>query len=205
LHCYVYSADRNQIENWCGIISLSDFLYLLFLLLTLHLSLLCHVNGKWYFHSCLSSSLRTGYKTVAHLVRTKLKSRPGAQCTRCQSWTEFISPFSMQLQEEWETTEIGNDSHFLIILDSLWYIENQNKYVFTHSIDHGLRTPGEEIAFTAQPKIKSQSKMFLYGRSIFCLPHRPKISDFFDLCLHWVSVVRGIDHPAIIAKKLCLK
>ena len=30
-----------------------------------------------------------------------------------------------------------------------------------------------------------------YGQSIFCLPHRPKISDFFDLCLHWVPVVRG--------------
>ena len=27
--------------------------------------------------------------------------------------------------------------------------------------------------------------------SIFCLPHRPKFSDFFDLCPHWVSVVRG--------------
>ena len=24
----------------------------------------------------------------------------------------------------------------------------------------------------------------------FCLPHRPKFSDFFDLSLHWVSVVR---------------
>ena len=55
---------------------------------------------------------------------------------------------------------------------------------------HGLRTPGEEIAFTAWPKIKSQSQIFRYGQSIFCLPHRPKISDFFDLCLHWVSVVR---------------
>ena len=30
-----------------------------------------------------------------------------------------------------------------------------------------------------------------YGRSIFCLPHRPNFSDIFDLCLHWVSVVRG--------------
>ena len=29
------------------------------------------------------------------------------------------------------------------------------------------------------------------GQSIFCLPHRPKISGFFDLCIHWVSVVRG--------------
>ena len=56
---------------------------------------------------------------------------------------------------------------------------------------HGLRTPSEEIAFTARPKIKSKSQILRYGRSIFCLPLRPKISDFFDLCLDWVSVVRG--------------
>ena len=55
---------------------------------------------------------------------------------------------------------------------------------------HGLWTPGEEMAFTAQTKIKSQSQIFRYGRRICCLPHRPKISNFFDLCLHWVSVVR---------------
>ena len=57
---------------------------------------------------------------------------------------------------------------------------------------HRLRTPSEEIAYTAQPKIKSQSQIFRYSRSIFCLPHQPKISDFFDSCLHWVSVVRGL-------------
>ena len=56
-------------------------------------------------------------------------------------------------------------------------------------LGHGLRTPGEEIFFTAWPKIHSQSQIFRYGRSIFCLPHRPKFSDCFDLCLHWVSVV----------------
>ena len=41
----------------------------------------------------------------------------------------------------------------------------------------------------ARPKIQSQ--IFRYSRSIFCLPHRPNFSDFFDFCLHWVSVVRG--------------
>ena len=56
-------------------------------------------------------------------------------------------------------------------------------------IKQGLRTPGEEIAFAARPKIKSQSQIYSYVRSIFCLPHPPKISGFFDLCLHWVSVV----------------
>ena len=61
----------------------------------------------------------------------------------------------------------------------------------SHSLEHGLRTPGEKIAFTARPQIKSQSRIYRYGRSIICLPHQPKISDFFDLCLHWVSVVRA--------------
>ena len=54
---------------------------------------------------------------------------------------------------------------------------------------HGLRTVGEEIAFTARPKIKSQSQILRYGRSIFCLPHRPNFSDLLELCLYWVSVV----------------
>ena len=57
--------------------------------------------------------------------------------------------------------------------------------------NHGLRTPREEKAFTARPKIHSHSQIFRYGRSIFCLPLRPNFSDIFDLCLHWVSVVRG--------------
>ena len=61
-----------------------------------------------------------------------------------------------------------------------------------HNMYHGLRTPDEEIAFTALPKINSQSQIYRYGQNIFCLPHLPKISDFFDLCLHWVFVVRGM-------------
>ena len=56
---------------------------------------------------------------------------------------------------------------------------------------HGLRTPREEIAFTAWPKIHSHSQFFRYGRSIFCLPRRLNFSDIFDLFLHWVSVVFG--------------
>ena len=51
--------------------------------------------------------------------------------------------------------------------------------------------PREEIVVNAWPKIHSQSQIFRYGRRIFCLPHRPNFSDIFDLCLHWVSVVRG--------------
>ena len=61
----------------------------------------------------------------------------------------------------------------------------------SNGLEHGLRTPREEKAFTARPKIQSQSQIFRYGRSIFCLPHRPNFSDIFDLCLQWVSVVRG--------------
>ena len=59
---------------------------------------------------------------------------------------------------------------------------------------HGLGTPSEEIAFTARPKFYSQSQIFRYGWSIFCLPHWPKFSNFFVLCLHWVSVVRVLGY-----------
>ena len=47
------------------------------------------------------------------------------------------------------------------------------------------------IPFTKRLKINSQSQIFRYHRSIFCQLHLPKFSDFFDLCLHWVSIVRG--------------
>ena len=70
-----------------------------------------------------------------------------------------------------------------------------NRYILNIFLvlNHELRTPREKIAFTARPKIQSQSHISRYGRSIFCLPHRPNFSDIFDLCLHWVSVVRVLN------------
>ena len=56
----------------------------------------------------------------------------------------------------------------------------------------GLQTHGEEMALTLRPTINSHSQIFNYERNILCLPHRPKFSNFFDLCLHWVSVVRAL-------------
>ena len=55
---------------------------------------------------------------------------------------------------------------------------------------HGLRTPREEIAFTARPKIHSQSHI-LSATS----------ADNFDLCLHWVSVVRVWQQDSEVAQK----
>ena len=72
---------------------------------------------------------------------------------------------------------------------------------FFNSQLHGLRTPREEIAFTARPKIHSHSQIFRYGRSIFCLPHRPNFSDIFDLRLHWVSVVRVLYNSELYSQK----
>ena len=69
---------------------------------------------------------------------------------------------------------------------------------------HRPRTPREEIAFTEWPKIHSHSQIFRYGRSIFCLPYRPTFSDIIDLCLHWVSVVRGTrDWGESLGQQLC--
>jgi hypothetical protein len=64
-------------------------------------------------------------------------------------------------------------------------------YLLSWTTETRSRRPREEIVFIARPKIQSQSQIFRYGQSIFCLPHRPNFSDIFDLCLHWVSVVRA--------------
>ena len=56
---------------------------------------------------------------------------------------------------------------------------------------------------TVRPNIQSQSQIFLYGQSIFCLPRRPNFSDFFDLCLHWVSVVHEHGHRELLDGRLC--
>ena len=82
------------------------------------------------------------------------------------------------------------------ILCNIWWsiidvVENRGKLYYP--LDHGLRTPREEIAFTTRPKIHSHSQIFRYGQSIFCLTHRLNFSDIFDSCLHWVSVVHALD------------
>ena len=69
---------------------------------------------------------------------------------------------------------------------------------------HGLRTPREEIVFNAWPKINSHSQIFRYDGSILCLRNRPNFSDIFELCLHWVSVVRACIRPEkpLVTKQL---
>ena len=63
----------------------------------------------------------------------------------------------------------------------LWKCKTFYSNTTSFSHFHGLRTPREEIAFTERLKIQSQSQIFRYGQSIFCLPHRPNFSDIFDL------------------------
>ena len=57
---------------------------------------------------------------------------------------------------------------------------------------HGLQTPREEIAFTARPKIQSQSQIFRYG--IFCLPHWPNFSDTYL----WFMPSLGVRSPCVL-------
>ena len=55
-----------------------------------------------------------------------------------------------------------------------------------HRVKHGLRTPREDIAFTARPKILSQSQIFRYGRSIICLTH--PIGPIFQISLIYAFI-----------------
>ena len=52
---------------------------------------------------------------------------------------------------------------------------------------------------TKRPSLHSQKlnpnpKFLGTAKAYFCLPHRPNLSDFFDLCRHWLSVVRGYSY-----------
>ena len=51
-----------------------------------------------------------------------------------------------------------------------WFSNMENNFASIHCLIYGLRTPIEEIAFTAWLKIM----IYWYGRSTCCLPHRPK-------------------------------
>ena len=70
----------------------------------------------------------------------------------------------------------------------------QNDYYNFCEVNHGLRTPREEIAFTTRPKIHSHSQILGTAKAYFVCHIGPNFSDIFDLCLHWVSVVREVNH-----------
>ena len=95
-------------------------------------------------------------------------------------------------------SKIKNTAFSLVDIEFLIELKPKKTLIF-FSILHGLlRMPGEEIAFTAWPKINSHSQIYRYGQSIFCLPHRPKFSCLFDLCLHWVSVVQSMTEAVFL-------
>ena len=72
--------------------------------------------------------------------------------------------------------ELNNFCHF--VHDFSQDVKNAT-ILYNLGVNHGLRKPGEEIAFIAQPKIYSRSQILRYCRSIFCLPHRPKFQKYF--------------------------
>ena len=80
----------------------------------------------------------------------------------------------------------------IIVLLRKNYVDGERQYLLCFL--HGLRMPSKEIVFTLRPKIHSHSQISRYSRRRFCLPHQLKFSDFFDLCLHWVSLVRGFQN-----------
>ena len=47
----------------------------------------------------------------------------------------------------------------------------------------------KEMAYRTWPRITPQSQMFNIAEAF-----NPDISYFFDLCLHWMSLVRGLSY-----------
>jgi hypothetical protein len=126
---------------------------------------------------------RNNFRVPYHHVRVYLKKRghhiDNTMINKRENSPVFLFSFSFGPPYEMKKihTHTANTNHCLLFSE------------FCNHAVHGLRTPREEKAFTARPKIHSHSQIFRYSQSIFCLPLRPNFSDIFDLCLHWVSVV----------------
>ena len=75
---------------------------------------------------------------------------------------------------------------------SLKYFENGLKSTQTFQrLMGGMNCWGRSHLNQIRSAVRSE--IFRYGRSIFC---RPNFSDIFELCLHWVSIVRGLDYSS---------
>ena len=73
----------------------------------------------------------------------------------------------------------------------------QNQELSKSWVENRNRNPERSESKDSKGKVDSYdgcNSIFRYDRSIFCLPHWPNFSDIFDLCIHWVSVVRGSVH-----------
>ena len=112
---------------------------------------------------------------------TLLESKPQHQLV---FYWDVITAYSIV-----EYLDLGNFPS--IILTLILWAGHKSLTLFS-GFPHRLQMPWDEVVFTKWRKIHSHSQIFRYGRSIFCLPHWPKLSYFFDLCLHFTSVVRGL-------------
>ena len=104
-------------------------------------------------------------------------------CLKLQNWIH--SPTMLETQAVFRVCAIVRETG-----DIPWSCILINNEAFRR---HLAQTTDAQIENSLQcmAKIQSQSQSFWYGRSIFCLPHRPHFWDIFDSCLHWVSVIRA--------------
>ena len=77
-------------------------------------------------------------------------------------------------------------------LFSLWTNELHSRKIEDWPTDY--RRPVRKSTSLHCPKSTPTAKFLGTAEAYFCLPHQLKFSDFFDLCLHWVSIVRDLAH-----------
>jgi hypothetical protein len=116
-------------------------------------------------------------------------------------WIYFRLTQNRIPSKHWWLSKLGNPEKSPSALKKPQFLDLISKFDHTRELlhsTHGLRMPSEKITFTARPKINSQSQIHKYDRSIFCLPHWPKFSDFF-----WCMPSLGVSSPCFY--KLCFQ
>ena len=105
-------------------------------------------------------------------------------------WKYIPNHFDFIVSLQIENHKVGMTDQFTKVLVFLWHPH----YLFYYPCGIENIACWESSSLTDYGRLVRKSPS-LHGRKsnpnpIFCLPHRHKISDFFDLCFHWVSAVR---------------
>ena len=165
-----------------------------FLLLFLSNSSSLLAQNLWRFCNCVCTLQRFLFTTCFHGFM-----RPNSKLSQSSCLSFWRIPKKRNTEKysfltrtiHFNVSQIPNSWKFNAKIN---YVSNLFKVQFWYLVFlvHRLWTPREEIVFTARPKIKSQSQIFRFGRSIFGLPHGLRTPNEGINQINWANVADKI-------------
>ena len=141
-------------------------------LATFNATLLCQVFMSPPFFACITQQK---CQIISHIIKKRLFQLNRIEISKIHQGYNVLVSYCIKTELELlQDTVLSKKSSSSLSVPLCYarYINQQTSHHLPRGAPyymnmHGLRTPREEIAFTARPKIHSHSQIFRYGRSIF--------------------------------------